>query len=428
VDARAGAPDSVFANIPIDRWSEKEQDAHLRWTTQISKPVLSPHQRLMIRIRIQVDGAELTKRKGQGRMLLLVQLRDEAGRIFQNHNSLALGPIRADGKQTAVEYSQAAFVIPGDYQVSLGMFIPSTGEHAITRRSLHVRALFRDPLPDAWRDLPSVEFLEEGKPPDSWYLPKVEGRLHLPIETRRPVTMELLVNGSPSEQAPRTRQIRAARRGSSAVIPVAKTISQFKLSNGSSKVTILDLERRRVIFEQTLSDRLGLDWSKLKASLAEADPNKIDVGSLGNRHHNAEFFVSQVQHRLADLGEGRPLRVLIIVSELMAFGQADASPLQAAENPDCKNFYVRLHPMTRLPPIEPETSREPLGASTRIAGGSRSDDSRPDRIPAPGQTPTDQLFDLVKPLHPRLFEVSTPGQLRRAIAIMQREIARLAND
>jgi hypothetical protein len=419
-DAPGGSPDPVFANIPLDRWSEKDPGMHFRWSSEVSKPTLSQHQRLAINIKIQMDGSEVLKREGQGRLLLLIQMRDQTGRVFQTHNLLSLENVNPDSNRTATQYLQDAFVLPGDYQVSLGLFVPKTGEHAITRRSLHVDPLPHDPLPDAWRELPSVEFLPEEATPDSWYLPTVEGRLNLHLETKRPVSIDVLVNGSSTEQLPATRRVAATKTGPGVLIPAVKALSHMKVGNGSARIAFLDLERRRVSFEQTVEH--NLQWRELRDALTEATPNKIDLASLENRGQNPQFFLNEIQRRALQASDTKPLCVLILLSGPMAFDKANVKPIPELNNPDCKVFYLRFHPMTtafRAPPYVFGGPAEGRGRGVSRTGGGPMN---------PGLPAYDELFNLTKPLHPRLFDVTTPEEVRKALATILSEVARLGND
>jgi hypothetical protein len=426
-DTPGGSPDPVFANIPFDRWSEENQGARWRWETRVSTPVLSQHQRLMIRITVQVDGLEQVKRQGQGRLMMLVQLRDREGRVYQNHSSVSLENVAPEVGRSLSQYVQDAFVVPGDYQVSTGVLVSATSEHVVQRRALHVEALHNDPLPEAWRHLPAVEYIPAGDPPDSWYLPSVEGRLSLPIENKRPVRIDLLVNGSMTEQvlteqAPRTALLRRARVSVGQLIPAVRVISEIKPVSGSLKIAMLDLERRRVGFEQTVIR--DLDWTRLKGALAEADPNVIDVKALENSEQNAQFFLSEMRKRVAASEGAEPLPVLIVLSGPMAFGKADLKPIEAAANRNCKIFYLRYHAMMPM-----FSRRAPMGINGYdVENTSRIPNRRGvTRLPNPMVEPVDQLFGLIKALDPRLFDVTTPEEFRKALATILSEIARLSN-
>jgi hypothetical protein len=414
--AANGATDPVFAKILFDRWSEKDHQGDFRWETRITQPILSQHQRLIITITVQVDGADLIKRQAQGRLLMLIQLRDRTGQVYQNHGSLSLENIKPESSRNDFAYTQDAFVVPGDYQVSLGIQVSATSEHVVAHRALHVDALHHDPLPEAWRELPAVEFLPAANPPESWYLPSVEGRLNLPVETKRPVRIDLLANGSVTEQLQTTmRPLRHERLGVGELIPAVKVLSRIKVSDGSLRLALLDLERRRVAFEQAVAG--DLDWDELKGALAEAEPNKIDVKSLENSGQNAQFFLSEIRRRVSAEG-GQPLHVLIVLSGPMAFGKANLSPMEASADPNRKIFYIRYHAMTIL-------RRTPPGFGGLDPARRRGRRSEQD-FPYPAPLPADELFGLIKALDPRLFDVTTPEEFRKALATILSEIVRLS--
>jgi hypothetical protein len=402
-DKPAGSLDPIFATIPFDKWSEKDSSAHFRWSTHVSSPALGQNQRLLIEIKIQVDGAELVKRQGQGKTQFLIQLRDQSGSLYQHHNSMSLEDIKSELSRSYSVYTQNVYLVPGEYQVSLGWFVSATGEHAVVRRALHVDPLAHDPLPDAWRDLPPVTFLPE-ELTASWYASPAENRLNLPVETQRPVRIELLVNGSRTEQMARPLS-GGSRLSANALIPAINVISQIRLSNGSLNLAMLDLERQHVGFEQKAIREV--DWTKLLATLSEDNPNTIDVKSLEHREKNAQFFVSETRRRVQASEGVEPLHVLIVLSGMMAFDKADLTPIQAAPDPNCKVFYIRYRSITHLRsrsagPFFPTAGA--IGPPSRRRGPVNQDSVL---------QPRDDLFGLIKPLDPQLFEIASPGEFRK---------------
>jgi hypothetical protein len=404
-------------NIPIDGWSEKDPGARIRWETHISAPELSPHQRLMITFNVQVDGVELVKRQGKGNLLMLVQLRDQAGHVYQDSNSISLMNVTPETSRTDTVYSQEAFLIPGDYQVSTGLLFDNTSEHAVQRRTLHVEALRHDPIPGAWRDLPAVEFIPTLDAQDSWYLPPITGHLNLPIAARRPVRLDLLVNGSLTEELPVLRRPSRGRVSVGQLIPALKVLSQMNLSGGLFRMAMLDLERRRIAFEQTLTG--DLDWPGLKGALVKSDPNKIDVAALEKSEQNAQFFVSEIRNRVGSQKD-EPLHVLIVLSGPMAFGKANLKPIEARPDPNCKIFYIRYHAMIKRDPL-----RSPFEEAAEV--GRRPNRRGDFNFPTSGPLPSDQLFGLIKALDPRLFDITTPAEFRKSLAAILSEIARLSS-
>jgi hypothetical protein len=354
-----------------------------------------------------LDGEELDKRPGKGHLIFLAQFKDGAGRVYQTHQSIELQEVRQAARSQSFVYTQDAFVTPGDYRVTLAVFATATQEHSIAQRTLHVAALKNDPLPAAWRDLPPVEFPSDASTPDAWFLPSISGRLHLPLETRRPVRIELLVNVAASEQASAMRRY---SRTLGALIPALKAISQVDARNGSLNIAALDLARRRVSFEQ--DSVRDLDWARLKLSLAQADPNVIDVHSLENRGQNAQFFVTEVSRRIAAGGE--PARILIVLSGPVVFDRGEnLHPIHVTNDLNCRVFYIRYHsrPMRALSgslPPRSATGRHSI-PPTRAAGGAEMD----------------SLEQTLKPLKPRLFDVYSPEQFRKALGSLLDEISRM---
>jgi hypothetical protein len=400
-----GSLDPAFTKVPFDEWLQSGDKGQIRCTVNVLHPQLSTHQRLMARVEVQMDGAELAKRRGKGQLVIFVQLKDAEDRPYQDHGVIELEKLEEGIRNQNVTYVESAFVLPGDFRVAAAIFDTATGEHSAKQAKLHAPALKSDPLPDAWRDLPSVELIPHAEPPDSWYLPTVAGRLHLPAETRRPVQIAVMVNVMPSERLSHSQQV--PERNLGALLPALKVISQMAVRNGSLSVAVLDLARRHVTFDQ--EDIHNLDWPALKASLTEADAGTIDVKSLEDRHHKAEFFEAEVSRRIGTAAKeelsGAPARVLIVLSSPVEFESGeDLQPIRLSPSPDCRVFYIRYHPQIVAPAV-------PVPSAAR---GRRTRPGYPSRPVREAQI--DQLEPTLKPLGPQVFDVETPEQLRKALA------------
>ena len=400
--AQDGSRDRAFAAVPFDQWLAANDQPRIHWATHVQPVELSNFQRLRARVDIQVDGEEVAKRRGRGALVMLVQFNDSEGRVYQTHKALDLQDMKdAAGKMNFI-YSQDAFVLPGDYRISLGIFDTENGEHSVAQRMLHVAPLKNDPLPAAWRDLPPVELLLEA--PDEGLLPSLTGRLNLPLETRRPVRVELLVNASGQ----------ATKSNWGELIPALSVLADMKMRNSALNVVLLDLARQRVVFEQDLARTL--DWRKLEAGFKEADPKVIDVHSLEKRGRSAQFFVKQVGQRIADSGEA--VRVLIVLTGPMAFDSGEnLHAIELGAKPAGKMFYIRYH----SPPPKPEF--RPTFEEPRY--GRRSVPPAFPRTTMVQAEPIDSLERTVKPLDPRVFDVYTPDQFRKALGALIEEISRL---
>jgi hypothetical protein len=412
--AAQGLPDAVFDRIPFDEWLKGGGDAHIRWSMDVSQSRLSVHQRLRMMLSVRIDGEEFVKRAGPGQLVVFLEIRDRENHVFRTHQALHFDELKNPSDLASINFEQSAFVLPGDYQAAAAVFDSKSNEHALKRAKLHVPELAHDPLPGAWRNLPEVEFVATGDPPDSWFLPGISSRLHLPVDNERPVRVEIVVNESPTELATR-RLGRAMMRNMGSLVPALKALAQMEIRDGSMNVTLLDLERRKVSFSQKGAGRL--DWTRLRAALVDNDPNQIDVHALENHEQNAQFFVAEIRKRL-EATESSAARVLIVLSGPMAFPKGqDLRPIEAAPEPGARVFYVRYYPPAPGTPFG--MPQGDMRARGRMPPASN--------VPSAGRTSAleDSLARTLKPLAPRIFDVTTPAEFRSALAAIITEISRL---
>jgi hypothetical protein len=417
--AVSGQDDPVFKKVPFDDWLKGGEDARIRFTLRALPARLSAHQRMAVLLRVEVDGGEFVKRPKSGQVVVFLEIRDRDGRVYRTHRSLTFEESQKTSDLAAIHFEQSAFMTPGDYQVAAAVYDALSKEHSLKQMKLHVSQVPKDPLPGAWRDIPAVEFVPLSDPPDRWFLPEITSKLYLPLRNEKPVRIEVVVNESPTENAMR-RTGRVSTRNMGNLVPALKVISQIEVQNGSIDVTLLDLERRKVSFAQ--EEVKTLDWEKLKAALIENDPNKIDVHALENHEQNAQFFVSEIRKRLektetngdVPLGlEAEPKKVLIVLSGPMAFPKGqDLRPIEAAPEPGSKVFYIRY-----LPPRP--------GPSPGMVGRGGRGISPPMQMPPRGPSTEDSLARTLKPLAPRVFDVTNPMEFRSALASIITEISAL---
>jgi len=378
-----------------------------------------------VSVGVEVDGSEFVKRPKSGQIVVFLEIRDHDGRVYRTHRPLTFDDSQKTSNLAAIHFEQSTFMTPGDYHVAAAVYDVLSKEHSLKRMKLHVPEVAHDPLPEAWRDIPAVEFVPISDPPERWYLPEITSRLYLPIGNEKAARIEVVVNESPTEIAMR-RTGRASTRNMGNLIPALKVISQMTIPSGSSlNVTLLDLERRKVSFSQ---EGVGtLDWSRLRAALVENDPNTIDVHALENHEQNAQFFVSEIRKRLEStetngdvpLGlEAEAKRVLIVLSGPMAFPKGqDLRPIEAAPEPGSKVFYVRYNP--------PRPGMQFAGTPGPTFGRRGGMAPPPPQAGGRGASTEDSLARTLKPLAPRVFDVTNPMEFRNALAAIMGEISGL---
>jgi hypothetical protein len=409
---RAGSLSCLLLATPLlaqmaalDRMLAGPERADLRWTVNIPPAALSNFQRLSIRMSVRVDGKEIAIRNGKGAFLFAAELRDASNTPYRTHIKVDLADYEKATSQHELECVLHAFVLPGVYNVSLAAIELSTEKLSLTHRTVKVAALSTDPLPDAWRDLPPVDFIDVPDEPDRWFLPGERGRLFLPVKNRRPVRVELVANIAPSEAS--RRQGRAYTRNMDSIIPALKILSQLEPRDGSRNIAVIDVERRRVSY-----DRSDLNWSMLKEAMEADDPNKIDAGSLKDRDQNAQFFVDQVTQRAARetaLTNKSEKRVLIVLSGPVLFRtHQEIRPMQVSASMPV--FYLRFQAVL------------PSAVMVNQATVPRSRFPQPPIGPIPPRIFADELERTLKPLQPKLFDIYSPADFRKALAAILHEI------
>jgi hypothetical protein len=346
--AQEPTTDSVFADAPFDKWQTQGNRQELPWEVRMSADRLSFHQRLIATIQIQVPGTELLKRSHDDRILLLVQVTNGQGVSARDFGLLEVDNLKPEMKRSDVEFSWQAFALPGQYEVSVALWDKKSGEHNFLHRLFHVDAYRNDPLPEMWRGLDAFEFWSTKRDgPDFTFHSDIEGHLHLPLATRRPIHLEVLLDMTPSAEIFRG-NYSEYNRYLSAALPMFKVFNQITVSHGSRSAAALDLVRRGVPFEQT--DGKDLDWPSLRKSLSpDNGPGVVSVKALQDRRQSPVFLRDEIVRRLkaSSRPEGkageRPLHVFIVIGSAMDFYVFPRIPeIETGEEGDCLVYYLQF--------------------------------------------------------------------------------------
>jgi hypothetical protein len=415
--AGTGWSDPEFDKVPFTDWLSGGQQTSLKWSQRVLPVILSVHQRLLARIQVQLDGAEAAKRRGEGELVFYFQLTDSQGRAFQDHTSYDLEKVEAGLKSQDLVCTESVFVLPGEYSVAVAIYDTATKEHSVKKTKLHVAPLKVEPLPEAWRDLPAAEFVEPSEGPDHWFLPRIRGKLNLPVTPRRPLQIEIIANLTPSELSARSFGVQD--RNFSFLFPSLKVLSQVDAKDSKTDVALIDLARRKVVFRQPDLTG-GLDWDRVKTFLSNATSASIDVKSLADRSHNAAFFVKEVARRVA------PSHAVIVLSGPMVFdAPQDLQGIDLKLAPDSRVYYIRLQTTPARPPMD----ATPLGSNRRRRFGGTGVPRPSEGTETPEDLPVnhraDQLAPMLKPLDPRLYEVNNADQFRKALAAILTDLSTL---
>jgi len=378
--------------LPLDEWLAGGDRAEITWRVDIRPARLQLHQRLIFTVRVEVPCKSLAESEAGHRLLLIARLAGPDGRWHENAGVAAHELPEDLPGNAVVTFNLQAQVLPGDYTVGVVLYDRATKLHSVARRPLRVRPLQNDPLPAAWKNLPTVEFLDPPGPPR-----RRVSRLWLPVETSRPLAIDLLVNFSSSEQFAGRRWV--DRMNVDVMTTLLFVLAQMNVPHGTLRATGVDLLRRHTIFEGRRMDDPG--WSRIFEELSAVDAGVIDASDLISRRENPAFFREVFADRAAQIcSETRaaaaaenpsavqPQRVLIVISSGILFSHgADLTPVRPVAGCDLRVIHLRY-----------QINRSNLW---------------------------DQLEKVLRPLHPRRFEARSPETFRRALAALLAELSRL---
>ena len=398
--AQTGMRDRYFARYPFEAWKTEHAAPRIKWSEKILPTGLSVHQRLTVKVTVGFERREIEKRRGRGELILFLEMVDARHRAWRLHQTIDLAHIPPDAKTHDVAYEQEIFVLPGEYKIYLAVCDSRTLEHSLVERTLHATGLRDDPLPDAWLDLPAVEFVRPLALPEAWYQPSIRGHLHLPVATSRPVHIELIMNLTPSERY--YGSIRSFPRNMSVLVPALKMLAGMEPRDGSLDVRLLDLTKRRA-WEQ--KNAHGLDWTAMREPLANQNPGVIDVESLASRAEMRQFFWEQVMECVSPSSEPEPLRVVIVLSApVFLEHQYRVEPAVVPRDPNRRVYYLRYRALPPRPVFDPFT-QQPRPALTSL--------------------PSDDFENTLKAIDAHILAVNTPQAFRKAVANMLAEISRM---
>jgi hypothetical protein len=430
--------DPIFSTVPFDRWVAQGDHVDIPWKVKNSPPQLDDHQRFLVTVTITIDGKNLARLPGSsaqlpdssangGELLMLMQIEDSQGHTFQGHTPVPLSEVTQDLRRSDVTYTQSALLIPGDYRVTLAMLHRASSAHNLAHLTVHVPPLKNDPLANPWEGTPAAEIIGKESEMEEWFHPDLTGRLHLPVEPHRPVRIELLLNAPKSRSAGEY-----YRQCMSGLLGQLKVLSQMDVRNGIMNITLLDVQHRRAV---ALSRRDGnLDWNELKPALEKANPNVIDVHALGNGSEESEFLAAEVRRRLqasslADERSTAPRPILIVLSAPTMLGKDSSGKLPSFGEVHEGNVYlVRYRPSIALQELRDAVADSDSSSGFDARGRGGPPRSLPMASAPSGPYPDEKaipLHDVLKPLKPRIFDVSNPSQFRETLAAILEELSKM---
>jgi hypothetical protein len=371
-------------SISISDWLNAGEHAEIPWRVSVRSPSLRVDQRLEVLYTARISAKDLN-RSGQDHELFLVSRISTPDDEWLNEPYILRHAVEGElPKDVHAEFVVRIAVQPGDYVLWTVLYDRKTGKHNVAKRRVHVPEVRGDPLPELYSLMPLVEFSEnsESDPDGDGFL---SSQLYLPVRNKRPLNVELISMLSPPEQW--TGRTRLMRAHNDTTLGALAALSQMDLMEGSLSITGLDLARRQVMFEQR--GFRTIEWSSLLEAMKKAQSPNISAEALQGSKNNGAFFREFLNDRLTgDPPADDGMRVIIVVTSSQMFESgSDLRPLQIEGDCNCRLYYLRFR----------------LNLNDVF----------------------DQLDRLMKPLRPRIFNLITARDLRKAIAEIVQDLRKL---
>ena len=435
VPARAGSLDEPAPSLPIDEWLSQGEKKQFHCDVHVSQPTLTFQQRYRVFVKAKVPAVSLQRESIQRDLHFFVKVADENGKWLSGHTYNHFRVEKQFDKRMEIELEAGLYLQPGRYTIAVIVYDTVTQEHNVVFRRLTVETPKHDAFPKLLTDLPRVEFLPA---PIEGIAALASGHALLPVQTERPIELDLVVDLSPytrrrtlwaqsvpgsDASSPRgidpfpggMRQ-RDMSRSQSITLPVGfrrplpegvrRTVKGFQSrlleaasilgdlnpTNGCTRITVFNTLSRRLLM--TAQPAFSADWLKTWDDVFNTDLNVITVQDLAGSVEAAKFLHDQIQSLMSlappcKLESQRPVRILAVLSRGAHFPDGAAQP-RIDTKCDCKVFYLLEHEdLTDL---------------------------------------FDDLHGMLKPLSPTRLEFSDPGQFRHKLSDLIRTIQELGSD
>ena len=312
--------------------------------------------------------------------------------LYRSHRMVAFKKGTDPAQVAFVKFGEAVCVVPGDFEIVAGVYDTLSKEHSLRRATLRVSPLHNDPLPGAWGDLSDVMLSLRAC---------YSQRLSLTLKTAKRLQIDVMVN-------------RPTHRGSP-IEPRLKVLSEIGLPNGSMDVTLLDLDRRKAE-TQKVTDTL--DYRRAWGAFFRISRLTVSAHALENEMESAQFFLSKIRSRVESSESSEADHAMIVLTAPMTFPKgANLHPIEFKASPEIRVFYLRCkYPVFwkgAEPPQLPSPGRP----------GPREIPPIPSVPNEPYSNNSDSLERVLSPLHPRLFDVTSASEFRKALAAIMADVS-----
>ncbi len=365
--------------LPLMQWMSAGESAPIPWKIRVMDPVLRIDQRYELLYSVSIDAKDLHWPSASQELVFAGGLAGADGQWIIPPRAGQRVFEEAAERDFNIAFSDCLFARPGEYWLWLIVYDRHSEKHNVAKRRVRISETSDPPLPRLTRNLPTAEF----PPPSRIERRPAEippGPLYLPVANKQQLEVEFIPIVSPPEQW--SRRVDLIQWIRNRMLAATSIFSQMRLSAGTLSVFAVDLINRNIPFEQSRFEELN--WPGLEAAFGPLGAaSSISVPALESAKERAPFLRQSLQQRLADRGSSP--RVLILIAPALSFERgSDLSPLKLAEDCRCRLYHVRLR-----------VNRDDV---------------------------FDEVEKLLRPLHPRTFDVTSAEDFRKVLAEIVRDL------
>lgn len=395
-----------------------KKNKRIPWSIRVSQPYLSFHQRLQVDFQATIPAKALSGLGETVELVFVVKLSDYRNRnLLDERKVIAHGtfgmPRRGQLRLTPereIICTLSALLLPGEYWAEISLEDADKETYRTTKQKVRVKSISRDPLLEAWRNLPPVEFLRRFQEISFYAYEEADSKLFLTIPTVELVRVDIL-----------------AVCCDRATVGTLGALSSIQVSNGFLAIRLLEPSTRTVLFAQ--ENRSELAWQQFRAAIKNAEripagalwphfqdppaPTLLRIALTGHldgtisQNRSVNAFGRSVQSKSTP---GHTRRIAIVLSSPLDFASgSDLTPILAENSPYDRVYYLQI--------LLAHVNYSPSDIFEARTRG-----EWPRHELAPGTiAQSDHLTQIMQKLNLRVIPIQFPIELRRAVATILKE-------
>jgi hypothetical protein len=348
--------------LPIAEWISQGERQEIPWEVRVTKPELTYQQRMLIAVFAEIRNDYLQKRSVTRDLHFIVKVADESGKWADEESYIPFHLTEKMDRHSDLQMETELYLKPGTYNIATIAYDSVLGERNVRFTRVQIDKVEKDPFPELLTGVPSVQFVPS---PTEGLVVFGKGRINLPVMTQRPVQFDLIVDLSAYENDEVARPVpppmfRAPRgfprpenvnrpksKNDKAyldrLIQTASVLSQMHFENGCTRVTSIDMLKKRVIVPTTKD---AVDWQSVRQTVLGPNRNLVSVADLGGRHEVPGFFAEQLEKAMATESRcaaesAKPVHAIAILSHGVEVGAGHSNKTKIEQRCDCEVFYLK---------------------------------------------------------------------------------------